>query len=426
MHYTENSRFSYETWLAGQDNLLLWGGPYDSNVIRLKDPYAYFAYLSNFVFIAGRKTNAYAFDEVKTPHATETLTLSYNTSDVAGADQVEGMASITMDLRDQMYRTWNDWYYNDDGQPRYPLPTRLGKDYEAAMPNQDGKAASYTPAYVKTSTNYPYHVSLGDFVKDFAAPYYVAQELSTKMKEVATELYNYYYNQRKQSKNDKYELNSGDYYWIDYYVKKWNDLHRGQYLRVESRGFEVKVPYYQFPLIFGDCFGQVNGKGGVDPDFKNYTTKAIERGNRSFGSSMDKKLSGIRWESDVSSLLFARLIGRDTWFPPTNYTPQGKCFEYNQSVAWDKFDAAEALKNVKKLDAYIYRVDTYNLNTGLYEAKGQGAARENVNNTDYDDFRHGTISPMTDRSRPSGLSTINDWLQVVGKPEVKVDGVVVK
>lgn len=428
MHYTENSRFSYETWLAGQDNQLIWGGPYDNNVIRLKDPYAYFAYLSNFVFIAGRKTNAYAFDDLKTPHATETLTLSYNTSDVAGADQVEGLASITMDVRSDMYHTWNDWYYIDENQPRYPLPTRLGEEYEAAMPNQDGKAASYTPAYVKTSTNYPYHVSLADYVKDFAAPYYVAQELSTKIKEVAMELYNYYYDQRLQSKknNHNYELNYGNYYWIDYNVKKWNDLHRGQYLRVESRGFVVKVPYYQFPLIFGDCFGQVNGKGAVDPTFTNYTTQAIERGNRSFGSSMDRKLAGVRWESDVSSLLFARLIGRDTWFPPTNYTPQGKCFEYNQSVAWDKFNAADALKNVKKLDAYIYRVDTYNLNTGLYEANGQGAAHQNANNTDYDDFRHGTISPMTDRSRPSGLSTLNDWLQIVGEPEVKVDGVVVK
>ena len=424
-HYTENSRIDYSQWLAGQDNQLIWGGPYDNSVIRLKDPYAYFAYLSNFVFIAGRAVNAYAFDDVKIPHATETLTLSYNTSDVAGADQVEGMARITMDLRDQMYKTWNDWYYNDDAQPYYPLPTRLGEDYEVAMANQDGKAASYMPAYVQASTDYPYHVSLADYVKDFAAPYYIAQELSTKMKEVAGEIYSYYYNQRMQSKNNNYELNSGDYYWIDYFIKQWNNLHRGQYLRVESRGMEVKVPYYQFPLIFGDCFGHVNGKEAVDPTFANYTTKTIERGDRSFGSSMVKKLAGNRWESDVSSLLFARLIGRDTWFPPTSYTPQGKCFSYNQSVECDAFNATNALQNVKKLDALIYRVDTYNINTGLYEASGMGAAREESTNDDYADFTQFTRSPMTDRPHPSGLSTLTDWINIVGQPEVKVDGVVV-
>ena len=425
LHYPENSRFSYSDWIVGQDNTLIWGGANDNNVIRTKDPYAYFAYLSNFVFIAGRKTNAYAFDDVKTPHATETLTLSYNTSDVAGADQVEGMATSTMNLRSDMYHTWNDWYYNDENQPRYPLPTQLGEDYEAAMANQDGKAASYVPAYDKDHTSYPYHLSLADYVKDFAAPYYVAQELSTKMKEVAMELYNYYYNQRMESKKDNYELNSSDYHWIDFDIKQWNNLHRGQYLRVESRGFEVRVPYYQFPLIFGDCFGQVNGKSAFDTDFRKYTTKTIERGNRSFGSSMDKKLSGVRWESDVSSLLYSRLTGRNTWFPAISYTPRGKCFWYDLYPGQDSFDAAEALGYVKKLDALIYRVDTYNLNTGLYEATGQGAARQNANNPDYGAFSERTVSPLTDRTHPSSLKTINDWIKLVGEPEVKVDGVVV-
>ena len=423
--YTENSRFSYDQWLVGVDDLLIWGGANDNNVIRLKDPYAYFAYLSNFVFIAGRKTNAYAFDDVKTPHATETLTLSYNTSDVAGADQVEGMATSTMNLRSDMYHTWNDWYYNDENQPRYPLPTQLGEDYEAAMANQDGKAASYVPAYDKDHTSYPYHLSLADYVKDFAAPYYVAQELSTKMKEVAMELYNYYYNQRMESKKDNYELTSSDYHWIDFDIKQWNNLHRGQYLRVESRGFEVRVPYYQFPLIFGDCFGHVNGKSAFDTDFRKYTNKNIERGNRSFGSSMDKKLSGVRWESDVSSLLYSRLTGRNTWFPAISYTPRGTCFWYDLYPGQDSFDAAEALGYVKKLDALIYRVDTYNLNTGLYEATGQGAARQNANNPDYGAFSERTVSPLTDRLHPSSLKTINDWIQLVGEPEVKVDGVVV-
>ena len=425
LHYTENSRINYSDWISRQDETLIWGGSNDDNVIRTKDPYAYFAYLSNFVFIAGRKTNAYAFDDVKTPHATETLTLSYNTSDVAGAYQVEGMATSTMDLRSDMYHTWNDWYYNDENQPRYPLPTRLEEEYEAAMANQDGKTASYVPAYDKDHTSYPYHLSLADYVKDFAAPYYVAQELSAKMKEVAMELYNYYYNQRMESKKDNYELKSGDYYWIDLYIKRWNNLHRGQYLRVESRGFEVKVPYYQFPLIFGDCFGHVNGKSAFDTDFRKYTTKTIERGNRSFGSSMDKKLSGVRWESDVSSLLYSRLTGRNTWFPAITYTPRGTCFWYGQYPGQDSFDAAEALGYVKKLDALIYRVDTYNLNTGLYEATGQGAARQNANNPDYGAFSERTVSPLTDRTHPSSLKTINDWIKLVGEPEVKVDGVVV-
>ena len=425
--YTENSRFSYDQWLVGVDDLLIWGGGYDNNVIRLKDPYAYFAYLSNFVFIAGRKTNAYAFDEVKTPHATETLTLSYNTSDVAGAYQVEGMASITMDLRSDMYHTWNDWYYNDELQPQYPLPTRLEEEYEVAMPNQDGKAASYQPAYDKDHTSYPYHLGLADYVKDFAAPYYVAQELSKKMREVTGELYKYYKDQRNLSKQQgkNYELNSGSYYWIDYWIKQWNNLHRGQYLRVESRGLEVKVPYYQFPLIFGDCFGHVNGRGAVDDEYANFTTKTIERSNRSFGSSMDRKLSGVRWESDVSSLLFARLSGAHTWFPAITYTPRGKCFMYGQYPGSDDFSATKALEQVTKLDALIYRVDTYNLNSGLYEATGQGAARENKFNADYGNFNKLTVSPLTDRLHPSNLKTINDWIQLVGEPEVKVDGVVV-
>ncbi|MBR0276700.1 MAG: hypothetical protein IJQ76_10940, partial [Prevotella sp.] len=115
---------------------------------RLKDPFLYFAYLSQMVFVGGASLHAYGFDNVAVPHASETLTLTYNGECVQGMGIAQTERLKT--LRDRMFNIWNTWYYTNGVQePEYPLPTGSGDLYEVTRANQDGKAGAYVSYYKK-------------------------------------------------------------------------------------------------------------------------------------------------------------------------------------------------------------------------------------------------------------------------------------
>ena len=69
-----------------------------------------------------------------------------------------------------------------------------------------------------TNDKYPYHLGLGEYLKDFTAPYFLAYGLSKKLKEVADELYNLYLDMIKK-KNKGYQSAIAKY---DNMVKYYN------------------------------------------------------------------------------------------------------------------------------------------------------------------------------------------------------------
>ncbi|MCR5818848.1 MAG: hypothetical protein K6F89_07120 [Prevotella sp.] len=382
---------------------------------RTDDPYLYFAYLSNWVFLAGLQLNKYDFDDVKIPHATETLTFSYNGVDVQGGAFIEGMGENMLDVRNRMYGIWNDWHYDSNSaQPEYPLPSGNGPIYDYTFANQDGKTSSYLRAYDNAHPEYPYVYALREYIRDFAAPYYVAKQLKNKMSEIATMLYNYHRDYRinysnNSTGNNKYNtaLNNA--------VKNWNKLHRGQYLTIESRGFSVKVPYYQFPLIFGDCFGTGTGFFGYDPNIGK--DKPIERKNRSFKFSVASgEFDRMRWNTEASNLVFFRLFGGYPWakYNSTAYANAYRTLVGKDYVEMDVFDPSLALRKLTSMPMKIYRVDTYNINNGQYYYNGRGAASI----TTYSKyFKEQTFDPIKDSDSRAKRDAWK-WIDTVGLPTV--------
>ena len=461
---------------------------------RLKDPYLYFAYLSNYVFVGGRKIKAYSFDDVPVPHASETLTFSYNGIDVQGSAQIQGLTKTMFEVRNSMYQAWNNWNYgnasyagNDSYQPVYPLPTGLGPLYDVTIANQDGKASTMLAYRAGTNDKYPYHLGLGEYLKDFTAPYFLAYGLSKKLKEVADELYNLYLDMIKkknkgyQSAIAKYD-NMVKYYtdktktgtqkqkntykavlsnfkiahklWHDldkayYYhydcekspgkityngkeymvhlpmcknkkhkgqshkdyekleeefdnaVKAWSNKHRGQYLTAEYRGFQVRVPYYQLPFIFGDCFGLKTEDDSKRMDKANGFF--VSNNNRSFSASIgsSNKLND-RWESETSNLLFFRLTSSGHPFCTWEKNELSNDYTGGPHINCDMFyPESGSISCIKSMSTKIYRVNAFNMDNGqfYYSDKVNSA----VSSSYSDFFSEMTVDPLKDASAPSAI-----------------------
>lgn len=359
---------------------------------RLVDPYLYMAYLAKWTFIGDRKISKYAFDDQEVAFGAEALTFQKGTT-VIDAEFLKNADNKTLtDLRLDMYKTWNDWYYNNRTLPEYSLPITLDAMGGPTANNQDERTSSFTPINLNFTNDYT--LCVNDLVRDFAAPYNVAAEMSIKLKEASAELFNLFARNYgyKKDKNDQPVLDKNGNLVNEFSdndfngsVLNWNKTHRGQYLEVTVGDVTAKVPYYQLPLIFGDCFGHMKNNNIYGDKNAYYNETKLNRDNRSFRTSIgedDITDKERRWPSQASNIFFFRLLGNE----PTNsagitpkvfskYTTGDWTKSYinnnarsaNAQVAWDKYDAAEGLKAVSKFKARIYRVDAYDMETGLYK-----------------------------------------------------------
>ncbi len=345
---------------------------YNGQPFRLVDPYLYLAYLSKWTFIGDRAINAYSFDEVETPLGSETLIFQKG-STVMNAEFLKNDANVKplYQVRNDFYSTWNDWRYNNDLLPEYPLPITLGSVSGPTANNQDERASSVTP--INLNHQKDHSLNLANIVKGFTDAYTVADKMCRALKNKAYDLYDAF--AWNWVANDYKDINDDD---LDKAVKQWSDLHRGQYIEVSSGDVTAKVPYYQLPLIFGDCFG-----GGAK-----YKGKSLSRRKRTFNASIGKNDitdTENRWPSEASNLMFFRLIGTDWGFADCepeaflrweNYKwHDSYLYSYTSNkkmqIAWDKFDRKAALEAVKGFKARIYRVDAYDTSTGLYTVSGR-------------------------------------------------------
>lgn len=377
----EQPSIDYESMLAnykpsesGKENpdvrLIDNTAKYKNKPLRLIDPYLYLGYLSKWTFIGDRAVSKYAFDDVEIPFGSESLIFDRDGT-VVNTEIIKGETNKTLyEIRNEMYGTWNDWYYNNDQLPMYPLPITAGTVGGPTTSNQDGRASTVTPLDLNHFDDQSYNLS--DMVENFTAAYDVASMMCRKLKRHATELFDEFawnwIENNNSIRNDS--LNAA--------ILRWNTLHRGQYLEASSRGVTAKVPFYQLPLIFGDCFGG-NAK---------YKGKSIDNSKRSFQHSIGKSDitdTGIRWPSEMSNIFFFRLIGKEGFdeVEPEAFSRYSSkwlnCYANStgMQIDWDQYDAATALKAVSKFKARIYRVDTYDMSTGQYmlsnlDDNGQG------------------------------------------------------
>ncbi|MBQ9190354.1 MAG: BspA family leucine-rich repeat surface protein [Bacteroidaceae bacterium] len=341
---------------------------------RLIDPYLYFAYLGKWVFIGDREIDEYAFDNVPVKFGSESLLFNYNGTTVNCEFLKDKTNKSLLELRDQMYGVWNTWNYNDStNHPKYPLPSVGSTIGGLTAANQDGKASTVTPLNINYYTDYTYVFS--DLVKDYLGAYNVADQLCQKLNAYSGELVQrfYYYAAINSDSFNSSKFDDG----LNDYMKSWNSLHRGQYIEASDRGYNVRVPFYQLPLIFGDCFGDGAAFGNVSKLNRSKRTFSfsVGEGDMKSGDPASSNLS-LRWPSAASNLLFFRL--NEGAAPATNYYGyntlpfvqfSGKyapSYSNTLYIEHDKFDAHKALQAVTGFKARLYRVDSYDIQTGQY------------------------------------------------------------
>ena len=176
--------------------------------MRIADPYLYFAYLSKHVFIGDVALDKYDFDDVKVPHASESLTFSFNGHGISGSlipgSKYRDKRMST--LRGEMYDTWRKaWYYKNNTNYSdlvYPLPLYPDEDWGLTSNNQTFISQRYNK-FNNWDVNYVGSaVRRSDKTKDgkggkylaqqFTAPYYIAETLSRQMGKIANQIYNIY------------------------------------------------------------------------------------------------------------------------------------------------------------------------------------------------------------------------------------------
>ena len=349
---------------------------------RLIDPYLYFAYLGKWVFIGDREISDYSFDNMPVKFGSESLIFNYNGTVVNSEFLKDKRNKSLLQLRKQMYDVWNTWNYNDSNHPKYPLPNIGTTVGGLTAANQDGKASTVTPLNINYYTDYTY--VFGDLVKDYLGAYNVAQQLCSLLKTYSGEIAErfYYYGAIYDSFNNDDFDNA-----LNKYMKGWNGVHRGQYIEVSDRGYTVRVPFYQLPLIYGDCFGAGAKFANQSLSRSSRTFSAtIGEGDMKSGDPASSNLS-LRWSSAASNLLFFRLNdygnqSRDAYgynplpfkyFEGNDWSSYSSCYKNSTSVEHDQFDVHKSLQAVTGFKARLYRVDSYDTQTGQYTVSPAGS-----------------------------------------------------
>lgn len=342
---------------------------------RLIDPYLYFAYLGKWVFIGDREISAYSFDNVPVKFGSESLIFNYNGTTVNCEFLKDKTNKSLLQLRKQMYGVWNTWNYNDSNHPKYPLPSVGGTVSGVTAANQDGKASTVTPLNINHYTDYTYVFE--DLVKDYIGAYEVADGLCSRLAGYSRELVDKFYYWGKVY--DSFNSSSFDKALNDD-IKRWNSLHRGQYIEASSRGYSVRVPFYQLPLIFGDCFGDGAAFGNTSLSRSSRTfTYSVGQNDMSSGDPASSNLS-LRWPSAASNLLFFRLNdGGSTsrrfygynarpfkYFEGDKWAAYSSCYKNSVDIEYDQFNVHKALQAVTGFKARLYRVDAYDIQKGQY------------------------------------------------------------
>ena len=383
VEYYEYEKKLSDNQIIGNNSVTTGNIPY-----RLVDPYLYFAYLGKYAFIGDRATQAYAFDDAYLPFGTETLIFQYNNTIVNPEVLRYETPKSLVQVRDQMYGIWNDWaYQKGSNQPKFPLPTLLKTISGLTTANQDGKASTVVPRNVRLSAD-DYTYGLEDLARSYAGAYIAAKLLCDTLKHFSSELVNLYYSSPSNWNADRGRQESTA---LNNNVLNWNRKNRGRYIEIDTLGYNVRVPFYQLPLLFGNCFGDgafINAKNG------NYSI--LDNQDRTFAFSFDGKQglgNNDLWFSGMSNLLFFRLndMGDSRhpdfelankakvsaqifkgWEPGEEpyrdiyQTSRGQGVMANRNVAWDKFRPDVGLEQVTEFKAQLYRLDCYDISTGQY------------------------------------------------------------
>lgn len=329
----------------------------DNTTYRLYDPYWYLSYLANYFFIGGHKITNYSFETMETPVSES---LIYYTK--GGQTSGNLRADYHYNVSDGLKKIFNlSVYHSNLYSPvfgYYPLPP-----YEEITWTPLITTSPRTPFYYPSTNNKDRAKNL---LGDIASVYYLAEKASNMFVNMRN---NYWYDAPSawQAVWNAHK-NEGD---LAATLQKMNNLHRSvyksiSYSRPNNSGnrtqyrdtVTIRVPWYQFPMIFGGTFNHA-GKSKhftLEESVPTINRDGNNRHHRSYNSQMFFRMAGGATAEYYSKTNTAKI---------TSWSDIGKG---TNGVSWnlETFDAAKALKHITKVDYTIYRVNSYDWNTGLY------------------------------------------------------------
>lgn len=341
----------------------------DNTDFRLYDPYWYLSYLANYFFIGGHRITNYAFETMETP-VSESLIYYTKGGQTSGNIKSNSHYNISngvqkiYDLSRYNYAQYNPVF------GKYPLPPHKDITWTPLL------ATSPRASYYRLSSDKK--VRADNLLGDISDIYYLA-EAASKM----------FVNMRERTQWWE-SPPAWQPIWSDTPVKaqtfketlqNLNNIHRSVYKSVTysrmnligkdyfmaySRDtVSIRIPWYQFPLVFGGTFNHGN------KDTKYFALHESV-------PSLDKD-GNNRKHMNESTQMFFRMAGGGTanytnnsnytgisnvwitWFSNTGKGSNGKSWNL------ETFDARKALKHIKQVDYTIYRVNSYDWDTGLYK-----------------------------------------------------------
>lgn len=346
----------------------------DNTTIRLYDPYWYLSYLANYFFIGGHKITNYAFETMETP-VSESLIYYTKGGQTSGNFKSNSHYNINngtgniYHLSVYNYAGYNPVFGN------YPLPPHEDITWTPLLTTSP-RASYYCLSSNKMgrAMNLLFDISDIYFLAEKASKMFVNMREKTQLWESPPAwqaTYNLYANNDRQLDFEKA-------------MQKINNLHRSVYKSISyshanwisSNGssaynrdtVSIRIPWYQFPLVFGGTFPRINM-----PTYKTEYFR-LEKSVPSINTSGNK-----RADYKESQKMFFRMAGgADVKLggEVTSWYNSGKGLFSSESWNLETFNAKKALKHIKKVDYTIYRVDSYNWDTGLYTITDVGSDNE--------------------------------------------------
>lgn len=366
----------------------------DDTEYRLENPDVYLSYLANFFYIGGHGIENYSFTDNEDDNGFYVPTaesLTYYTK--GGQTSGNYRPTSSTNIYDGISKIKKLSVYNHDSRTfnGYPLPIYPDIHWAPLV-----TGFRQTPLYVPSKDQ---ATRVKNLLGDIAGPYYLAEAASKMLRgnmlyvNSSREITDFRDCQpawikvwdEMSTNNFKKQMQAYNNYYTGLYKEVFYSRPNGQrtYENGKSTGrsnrdtVSIEIPYYQLPLVFGGTFNH----GGNTKNFTLHESMPnINKGTKSrVGQTISSKLffkaaGGVNnWQSYKQK--YKEYYGTKTyqysWKERTYYnfksysnTGTGS---NGMSYQVESFDAAKALKHIKKIDINVYRVNTYNYNEGLFE-----------------------------------------------------------
>lgn len=329
----DNVTFTYSPTAKYSDYDISYGAIYNGKKLMVADPYWYISYLSNYAFFGGWQFSAKRLDM----NITTSQSLIY--TDKGGVYEGRlGTGTDTYNTQNAISTIRNLSVYTPAQYisiTSYPLPAIEDSRYRNVLPG-----LSRVPVYQPGTKNTQ---RVKGYCRDFYNPALACQKLSDEIFRVFNWMDE---NICLKNKGEAWSKDIND-------LQSWYNERRGHYI-YGFAGYndviELRVPSYQFPIVYGSC---LNNTG----DMAKVTCWGTLQGYQ----SADQKNAHSRGHGPHSLYIHSTLYGKDKY-----RRTDGDYFVKNKSGLSNRVAYTIDTDYIKNADFSIYRCNTYNYQKCTY------------------------------------------------------------